>query len=143
MRLHLAFIIALLLVISGCAKTDPSCASPSIPFEEGCCLDINRNGACDRIENSPEAEAAAEETVEEEAVSEESVRTVSPTIPLATVIPVIGTGGKETKDTTKWESIKLYYQDSIGRCGGSTIQFSSFDSASDSIFLKIAGEVKQ
>ncbi|HII15390.1 MAG TPA: hypothetical protein HA362_03680, partial [Nanoarchaeota archaeon] len=118
MKFHLALIIALLLVISGCAKTGPSCASPSIPLQNGCCLDINRNGVCDRAESDVVAEETAEaqfnpveETPAESAESKAPAKPSSPLAPTstATARPIIGTRGEETLDTSGWESIRLYY----------------------------------
>jgi len=146
MKLQIALIIALLLVISGCSQRALQCAPPSIPLQNGCCLDINRNGVCDRAENAAEVEEIAEaqydptaEIPEEAAESSvsETAKSSSPLAPTAT--PVIGTRGKETRDTTGWEFIKLYYHDSIERCG-KTIQLVSADSsvaAGDSITLQI------
>lgn len=147
MKSYYILVIALLLIISGCSKAGPSCAHPSIPVGDGCCLDMNRNGVCDRDEGNANAEQTAGES-ETIAVITNEVKPVkgevlakpsSPLAPTPTAMPVIGTGGKETMDTSDWESIRLYYRDTIERCG-KKIDFVSADSsaaAGDSITLQI------
>ncbi len=152
MKSYFALTIILILLISGCAKTGPSCAPPSIPLNDGCCLDVNQNNACDRTESSEEEKEAApaaaryepaEEVPGEDAESETREKPASPFAPAPTAAPVIGTvigtRGEETRDTSEWETIRLYYHGSIERCG-KTIQFvsASFSiEAEDSITLQI------
>lgn len=140
MKFHLALIIILILLASGCAKTDPSCATPSIPLENGCCLDINRNGVCDRAESDIVAEGTIEATdIIAPAAERDSPAEEVPEEAAVTATPVIGTGGRETRDISGWESITINRGYPITRCG-KVIQLvsavSSID-AGDAITLQI------
>ena len=71
---YLLLILALLFFLASCAApepeavpTQPECKWPEIPYEGGCCKDLNENNICDRVEFAEEIEQQKQQEYEEAA----------------------------------------------------------------------------